>query len=483
MIRKESPQHQKPKLELYDSLTRSVRPLEPRSPGSVGIYSCGPTVYARQHLGNMRPYVFADLLRRAVESAGFEVRHVVNITDVGHLTSDADEGDDKVERAAARLHTPALAIAEHFTAVFQADLTRLGVRSPHVWAKASEHVPQQLAMIEELVGRGFTYPTSDGVYFDTSRAPHYGELSGLRASHAHSRVGEHTSKRHAADFALWKFSPRTGPKRQLEWQSPWGVGFPGWHIECSAMATHYLGSQFDIHTGGVDHVAVHHTNEIAQSEHALGVRPWVKYWMHGAWLTMEGAKIAKSSGLAPNLEDLIAVGIAPAVFRYYLLTAHYRSPLDLSLEALRAADVAFGRLSELAREANEDGANQAPPTTPESEHWRAQFYRALYADLDAPAAIAVLWCVAADSSLPRALRAALVRELGAVLGLVWKERAHAESFDADVLALLDERESARKSRDFSRADALREKLGQRGIVIEDSPRGPVLKRASLTPPR
>ena len=479
MTRIEMNPSQKPRLKLYNSLTRALETFEPSGPGPVGIYSCGPTVYARQHLGNMRPYVFADLLRRTLVSAGYAVRHVINITDVGHLTSDADDGADKVELAAARAHTPAQAITEHFTSLFQADLQRLGVLAPDVWAKASEHVPQQIAMIEELEARGFVYRTRDGLYFDTSRAPHYGELSGLRASAAHSRVGEHAEKRNAADFALWKFSPESGPKRQLEWPSPWGTGFPGWHIECSAMASHYLGAQFAIHTGGIDHVAVHHTNEIAQAEHALGVRPWVQYWMHGAWLTMEGAKIAKSAGLAPNLDDLSAIEIEPATFRYYLMTAHYRSALDLSLEALRAADTALERLSQFVRQNLPRDASSNATLHGNSAHraWREQFYAALYDDLDAPRALAVLWCILADLSLAASERAALLTELGGVLGLVWKPERTARLADPTALRLLDEREQARRARDFSRADALRAELAARGFAVEDGPTGPLLVRA------
>ncbi|MEO6603493.1 MAG: cysteine--tRNA ligase [Polyangiaceae bacterium] len=463
-------------LKLYDSLSRSVQVFAPLGSGPVGIYSCGPTVYARQHLGNMRPYVFADLLRRTLISAGHAVKHVINITDVGHLTSDADEGADKVELAAARAQTSALSITEHFTAIFQADLRRLGVLPPHVWAKASTHIPDQIAMIGALEARGFTYRAADGLYFDVSRAPSYGELSGLRASAQHSRVtGAHSHKRNAADFALWKFSPSEGPKRQLEWDSPWGVGFPGWHIECSAMASRYLGDQFEIHTGGIDHVAVHHTNEIAQAEHALGVRPWVKYWMHGAWLTMEGAKIAKSTGLAPNLDDLAAIDVSPTAFRYYLMTAHYRSPLDLSLEALRAAETGLDRLSQFVAR---HGSESAPVTTESSaasETWRRQFYDALSDDLDAPRAVASLWCVVADASLPPGTRARLLVELGEVLGLGFQTAAVTAS--PEVSSLLERREQARTARDFSQADALRIQLRRLGFRIEDSPQGPLLRRA------
>ncbi|HET7544892.1 MAG TPA: cysteine--tRNA ligase [Polyangiaceae bacterium] len=461
-------------LKLYDSLSRSVRTFAKLGARPVGIYSCGPTVYARQHLGNMRPYVFADLLRRTLVSAGYAVKHVINITDVGHLTSDADEGGDKVELAAARANTSALEITEHYTALFKADLQRLGVAAPDVWAKASAHIPEQIAMIERLEAGGFCYRSADGVYFDTSRAPHYGELSGLRASLEHSRIGvDQAHKRHPSDFALWKFSSDEGPRRQLEWPSPWGRGFPGWHIECSAMASKYLGDQFEIHTGGVDHIAVHHSNEIVQAEHALAVRPWVKYWMHGAWLTMEGVKLAKSAGLAPNLDDLSALGVSATAFRYYLTTAHYRSPLDLSLEALRAAETGHQRMSHFVeRHLQESNAS----TTPADDEWRRQFFAALYDDLDAPRALAVLWCILADSSLPPGARAQLIAELGAVLGLSWKS-ARAVHGDEQALKLLEDRQRARAERDFIKADQLRAELLERGFAIEDGPQGPSLRRA------
>lgn len=470
------------KVELYDSRSRSVRAFAPLGTGPVGVYSCGPTVYARQHLGNLRPYVFVDLLRRTLESAGYAVRHVINITDVGHLTSDADEGADKVELAAARARTSAFAITEHYTELFQADLARMGTLPPEHWAKASAHVPEQIAMIEQLVARGFTYVTNDGVYFDTTRAPHYGELSGLRASASHSRVGAHSAKRNAADFALWKFSAETGPRRQLEWPSPWGVGFPGWHIECSAMASKYLGTQFEIHTGGVDHIAVHHSNEIVQAEHAFGVRPWVQYWMHGAWLTLDGAKIAKSAGNAPDLDDLIAAGVSAAAYRYYLMTAHYRAPLDLSLEGLHAASTAFARLTAfVARHSESSAAAQHTVSAAACEQWRALFYAALYADLDAPRALSVLWSIFADASLSPALRAELIAQLGDVLGLrLANKEAHALELTPELTSLVQAREQARAARDFARADELRRELLAHGLVVEDGPGGPVTRRAPRT---
>ena len=471
-------------VRLYDSLSRSTRVFRPLGTGPVGIYSCGPTVYARQHLGNLRPYVFADLLRRTLESAGYAVRHVINITDVGHLTSDADDGADKVELAAARARTSALAITEHYTQLFQTDLQRVGTQPPEHWAKASAHVPEQIALIEQLAARGFTYITSDGLYFDTARAPHYGELSGLRASARHSRVHVDSGKRNAADFALWKFSPHTGPRRQLEWASPWGVGFPGWHIECSAMASKYLGAQFEIHTGGVDHVAVRHSNEIVQSEHALGVRPWVQYWMHGAWLTLDGAKIAKSAGNAPDLDDLIAAGVSAAAYRYYLMTAHYRAPLDLSLEGLHAASTAFARLAAfVARHREESDAQRDTASGAASDEWRALFFAALYDDLDAPRALSVLWSIFADASLSTALRAKLIAQLADVIGLqLTRADTRMAELAPEIAGLVEERERARAARDFARADELRQELLLHGVVIEDSPGGPVTRRAPRAQP-
>jgi cysteinyl-tRNA synthetase len=331
-------------------------------------------------------------------------------------------------------------------------------------------------MIGKLEARGFVYRGADGLYFDVSRAPHYGELSGLRASAQHSRVAHsHGHKRNAADFALWKFSPSEGPPRQLEWDSPWGVGFPGWHIECSAMASKYLGDQFEIHTGGIDHIAVHHSNEIVQAEHALGVRPWVQFWMHGAWLTMEGAKIAKSAGLAPNLDDLAAIDVSPHAFRYYLMTAHYRSSLDLSLEALRAAETGLDRLSQFVARHRDEAADVSVQVSQASEAWRTQFYDALYDDLDAPRAIASLWCIVADASVPLGVRARLVLELGEVLGLGFQ--THAVTATPELASLLERRERARAARDYSQADALRVELYNRGFVVEDSPDGPLLRRA------
>ena len=470
-------------LRLYNTLTRSIEPFRPRTPGVATVYSCGPTVYSRQHLGNMRPYVLADLLTRVLRLQGLEVRHVINITDVGHLTDDADAGEDKLELAAQRSGSSALEVARVWTELFKHDLGQLNVREPNVWARATEHIADQHEMIATLEANGFTYRTEDGIYFDTARDPGYGALSRLKASAAHARVANDAGKRSPADFALWKFSPKQGPRRQLEWQSPWGVGFPGWHIECSAMATKHLGPQIDIHTGGVDHVAVHHTNEIAQAENALGSRPWVQFWMHGAWLLFDGQKISKSRGHEqhpPNLDDLSPLGVTPGGFRYYLYTAHYRSPLSLSGEALRGAEAARRRLRAIVRagraEADAGGDGRPELRSKRLEMLRAKFHDALLDDLDAPRALAVLWEIA-DQSDPLPARARLIRELGDSIGLALAGPVPVLEDDALVESLVARRNAAREARDFALSDALRAELSAKGVVLEDSPEGSTWRRA------
>ncbi len=264
-------------LRLYNTLTRTKEEFAPLESGAVRVYTCGPTVYSRQHIGNLRTYVFSDLLVRGLRLFGFEVKQVINITDVGHLTDDSDDGEDKMEQAAAASGETAWDVAERWTTIFREDLAKMNIGEPAIWCKATDHIAEQIEMIEKLEGKGFIYTTDDGVYFDTAKDPHYGELARLdiESQQSQDRIEGASQKRNRGDFALWKKSPEDGPRRQMEWDSPWGRGFPGWHIECSAMSTKYLGEQFDIHTGGVDHVPIHHPNEIAQSENALGVRPWV----------------------------------------------------------------------------------------------------------------------------------------------------------------------------------------------------------------
>lgn len=466
-------------LKLYNTLSRSLETFHPREPGVARVYSCGPTVYSRQHLGNMRPYVLADLLTRVLHLEGLQVEHVINITDVGHLTDDADQGEDKLELAAQKSGTSALEVARVWTELFKRDLGLLNVREPNVWARATEHINEQIAMILALEAKGFTYLTSDGVYFDTAKDPGYGALSRLKASAAHARVVSDAGKRSPADFALWKLSPVGGARRQLEWPSPWGVGFPGWHIECSAMATTHLGPEIDIHTGGVDHVAVHHTNEIAQAENATGSRPWVQIWMHGAWLLFDGNKISKSrahQAQPPNLDDLSPLGVTPGGFRYYLYTAHYRSPLSLSGEALRGAEAARRRLRAIVRAGSAEAGTTWGLRSARLEALRQKFHDALRDDLDAPKALAVLWEIAEQPD-PLPLRAQLIRELGDAIGLTLTGPAPIVEDDQLVEALVARRNAARQAHDFALSDALRAELSAKGVVLEDSPAGSTWRRA------
>jgi cysteinyl-tRNA synthetase len=465
-------------LRLYNSLAREKQPFAPLQPGRVRIYSCGPTVYSHQHLGNMRAYVFADLLKRSLRWFGHDVFHVINITDVGHLTDDADAGEDKMERAARQSGESIWDVAERWTRIFKQDLARLRVLPPDVWCRATDHIAEQIEMIRKLEAKGFTYRTRDGIYFDTSKDPTYGELARLQLEQQETqeRVEGAHDKRNRADFALWKLSPEDGPRRQMEWPSPWGAGFPGWHIECSAMSTKYLGEQFDIHTGGVDHIPVHHTNEIAQSENALGVRPWVRFWMHGGWLMFEGDKMSKSRGSVRTLDDLAAEGIEPEAFRLFLLGSHYRQQTSLGDEALRSAQNAWRRLARRVAELREAAPGAPEPAA--AEVFRARFRAALADDLNAPQALAVVWELVRGEAPGPAEKLALLESFDDVLGLGLREAASATpEADARIDALVAEREAARKARDFARADAIREQLRAEGIALEDGPQGPRWRRA------
>ncbi|MEM4245179.1 MAG: cysteine--tRNA ligase, partial [Candidatus Nanoarchaeia archaeon] len=290
-------------LKFYNTLTRKKEVFKPIHDKKVGIYTCGPTVYWYQHIGNLRSYIFSDLLKKVLLFNGYEVKHVMNVTDVGHLTSDADEGEDKIEKAAAKEGKSAKEIADYYWKVFRNDFKKLNIAEPTVWCKATEHIKEQIDLIKRLEKKGYTYRTDDGIYFDTSKFKDYGKLARLKKEglEAGKRI-ELKDKKNITDFALWKFSEKPGV-RQQEWDSPWGVGFPGWHIECSAMSMKHLGEHFDIHTGGIDHIPVHHTNEIAQSEAATG-KKFVNYWMHGAFLTSKGEKISKSKGGLYTIAEL-----------------------------------------------------------------------------------------------------------------------------------------------------------------------------------
>jgi cysteinyl-tRNA synthetase len=467
------------KLLFYNTRTRRKEPFDPIEPGRVGLYTCGPTVYAPQHLGNLRPYVFADLLRRALEEEGFEVTHVINVTDVGHLAGDTDDGEDKMEAAAAKTGKSALEIAEMYTEQWLRDRRAVNVREPDVLCKATEHIPEQIALAQALEHGGFTYRAPDGIYFDVSRFPRYADFAGLdlQAQADHGRINEVAGKRNPADFAIWKFAAE-GANRQQEWDSPWGRGFPGWHLECSAMSTKYLGAHFDIHTGGIDHVRVHHTNEIAQSECATEGHPWVNFWMHNEFIDFQGEKMAKSTGNVALLDDLIEAGIEALAYRYFLLQAHYRQQQTYTLPVVEAAATGYRRLVGLAAEVR--GAEGEGDAAAQSDY-RERFRDAVRDDLNAPKAIAVAWEVArgADELTP-ADRRTLLLEFDRWLGLdLVKADPAAPAFESDprIDALLVDREAARAARDWANADRIRDELIAEGIEIVDTPDGPRWRRA------
>jgi cysteinyl-tRNA synthetase len=462
-------------LVLYNTRTRRKEPFEPLEAGHARVYTCGPTVYAAQHVGNLRAYLFADVLKRALLAEGLRVTHVINITDVGHLTDDADAGEDKMERAAARAGRSAAEIAAQYAEQWRRDCSRLNCLPAEVYARATEHIPEQIELAQRLEAKGYTYRIDDGLYFDTSKFPRYAELArlDLAGQDAGARIGDVAGKRQPQDFALWKFAA-PGVRRQQEWDSPWGRGFPGWHLECSAMSIKYLGIPFDIHTGGVDHIAVHHTNETAQSECAFDVHPWVRFWMHEDFFVFEAEKMSKSKGNVLLLDDLAARGIEPLAYRYFFLLAHYRQQQTWSDDAIESAATGYRRLAAHAAELAEAPGQPDPArTAPHAERFRS----AVRDDLNMPRALAAAWDVARSADVAPADRRALLADFDAVLGLGLRgARRAAAASDPRIDARVAEREAARQARDFARADAIRRELAAEGVEIEDTRDGPRWRR-------
>ncbi len=456
-------------LRLYDTYTRSIREFEPLHPPEVGMYTCGPTVYDYAHIGNLRTYIFEDVLRRVLMFNGYNVKHVMNITDVGHLTSDADTGEDRMEKGSRRTGLSAWEIAAMYTQEFKADLQRLNILEPTIWCRATDHIAEQIETIRCIEARGFTYRTSDGIYFDTSKLPDYGylgrlDIEGLQAG-ARVDLGE---KRNITDFALWKFSP-PGQKRQMEWDSPWGVGFPGWHIECSAMSAKYLGPFFDIHCGGEDHITVHHTNEIAQTQACYGTR-LANFWLHGYFLQIDEARMGKSAGNFLRVQTLLERGYDPLAYRFMCLGAHYRSRLNFAWEVLDGAQTALNRLRAAAQAWGEPGVVD--------EDYLDKFATQINDDLNMPRALAVVWDLV-KSDLPDATRKATLLAFDQVLGLRLAEWKPVEEPIPDaVMALVEQRVIARKEKRWQDADALRAQVAAAGYEIEDTPQGPRVRKRS-----
>jgi cysteinyl-tRNA synthetase len=434
------------------------------APPRVSLYTCGPTVYNYQHVGNYRTYVFEDLLVRTLKLLGYRPNRVLNITDVGHLTSQGDEGEDKMEVGAAREGKSAWDIAQFYAEAFLADCRSLDLLPPDVLCKATDHIPEQIALIATLEKNGFVYKTADGLYFDTAKLPDYGKLmtkehlEGLKSG---ARVEANAEKRRLTDFSLWKFSGQ-GTKRQMEWDSPWGKGFPGWHIECSAMAMRFLGETLDIHCGGIDHVPVHHTNEIAQSEGATG-KPFANIWMHGEFLLMNNAKMAKSAGGFIKLTDLAENGFSPLDYKYLCYTAHYRKQLDFTWESLAAAKTARRRLKDAVK------ALALAEGKPGCAEFSARFKEALSDDLNAPSALAVVWD-ALKSDLPDGAKRAFLNEAESALAL-GVFALECEFVPPDVAALVKQRASAKANRDFEESDRIRKQIEDMGWFVKDGKDG------------
>lgn len=470
-------------LQFYNTLTGKKEEFKPIRTGEVGLYTCGPTVYNFAHIGNLRSYVFADVLRRTMEYNGYKVKQVMNITDVGHLTSDEDDGDDKMIKALKREGKPFTfeamqEIARKYETAFKEDLRALNIELPKDMPRASEHIPEDIEIVQKLLEKGTAYRTSDGIYFDISKFPSYGTRGGFKLGDLKdgARVAVNAEKKNHRDFSLWKFSLRQDSEQasDLGWDfPPYGKGFPGWHIECSAMSRKYLGQPFDIHTGGIDHIPTHHQNEIAQSEAAYGV-PLANVWMHNEFVNMGEAKMAKSGENFITLRSLVEKGFARPEFtyRYYLLGAQYRSPMQFSWDSLKSAEIAYDRLIwTLAT---------LPLSGTLDESYVSRFQEILNDDLDTPKALALLWELVKDKTVDPANKLATVFKYDEALGLNLKnmiaEAKIATTLPASVAMLFKQREDARNSKDFKKSDELRDQIAKEGFEIMDTDSGPIIRK-------
>ncbi|KKU94302.1 MAG: Cysteine-tRNA ligase [Candidatus Jorgensenbacteria bacterium GW2011_GWA1_48_13] len=470
-------------MKLYNSLSRKKESLKPLHKSWVGLYTCGPTVYNYAHIGNLRTYIFEDVLEKTLQWNGYNVKRVMNITDVGHLTGDADTGNDKVEeRARTEKKTPAQ-IAAFYTRAFLDDVEKLNIKRPPILAPATKHIKEMQALIKELFKRGYAYETPQAVYFDVTKFKNYGKLSGqslkAKITAARKEVVEDPLKRNAADFALW-FKLAGHFKNHLQsWSSPWGKGFPGWHIECSAISRELLGQPFDIHTGGVDHIGTHHENEIAQSQAAYN-KPLAKIWMHGEFLVINKKRMGKSEGNLITLADLEKKGYNPIAYRYLVLNTHYRKKVDFFWGSLEAAEEALKKIyrsiTDFALRWQKNKKVEKFKLSKRAEHYRRDFTLALNGDLNTPKALAVLHAVidAKDVSLPEKML--LVTEFDKVLGLDIGKYRVAPKIPPEVRKLVEARELFRRNKQFARADALRKKITSVGYEVEDTPLGPFIRR-------
>jgi len=456
-------------LRLFNTLSRTAEEFKPQNENEVTLYTCGPTVYDFAHIGNLRTYVFEDILKRVLRFNGYNVKHVMNVTDVGHLTGDRDLGEDKVEKTARLESKSAWDIAEFYTKAFKEDLEKLNISEPTIWAKATEHIAEQIALVKELESKGYIYKTTDGLYFDTSKSKDYGKLArlNLEGQEEGARIETNTEKKNPSDFAVWKFSPKEG-QRQMEWDSPWGKGFPGWHLECSAMSMKYLGQTIDIHAGGIDHIPVHHTNEIAQSE-AVTRKKFVNYWVHGDFLLINESRMSKSEGNYFTLSTLEERGYDPLVYRFYCLSAHYRSKLNFSFDSLDNARLSWRKLREKFLDLGEQNGKV-------DSKFLEKFSTCINDDLSMPQAMATVWDVFKSNLSDFDKRSTLLK-FDEVLGFGLNNLSAQTVVPNEVKVLVQAREKARLGKKWAEADEIRKQVAALGWIIEDETFGPHLKKA------
>ena len=465
-------------MKLYNTMDRKVEEFVPIEEGKVGMYCCGPTVYNYAHIGNLRTYIFEDILHRTLEEAGYRVKHVMNITDVGHLTGDGDDGEDKLGKRSRETGKSVWDIAAFYTDAFFADEKALNIKRPNVVCKATDHIQEMIALIKRLEEKGHTYTAGGNVYFSIDTIDDYGKLAGQKQEDKLSgaRIAVDGNKRNPQDFVLWFTNSKFGEQAMM-WDSPWGRGYPGWHIECSAMSMKYLGETFDIHCGGIDAIPVHHTNEIAQSEAATGHK-WVNYWCHGEFLLNDKGKMSKSSGEFLTLPVLVGHGYNALDYRYFCLGGHYRTQLKFSYEALDHAKSARERLNSMVAELK---AKAKPESTisEKAESYKDAFFAALFNDLRCPEALAVMWKMLKDNSITEGEKLSLLYSMDKVLGLdLDKVEAKKEEKvgGEEEWKLVEERKQAKAEKNYQRADEIRKELEERGYIVKDTPQGTILQK-------
>ncbi len=459
-------------LKLYNTLTRKKEEFVPIKKGTVKMYSCGPTVYNYAHIGNMRAYIFMDTLRKVLKYNGYKVKHVMNITDVGHLVSDADEGEDKMAKTARIENRSVYEIAKEYTDAFMKDIKALNIDTPEHIAKATEHIREMEIYVNDIVKNGYAYETSKGVYFDTSKLPNYGKMlsnNNIDDLKAGARVEVDTEKRNPQDFALWIKAPK---EHIMKWNSKWGLCYPGWHIECSAMSRKYLGDKFDIHTGGVDHIPIHHENEIAQSIGATG-HNLANYWMHVEFLLIDGGKMSKSLGNVYTLNDLKAKGIDALSYRYFTYSSHYRNKLNFTWDAIKSAKNSLNKLRDMI--ALHKGVNKKIDKNIISKY-EEQFLDAINDDMNMPVAISIVWEIAKEKEKSNDFYE-LIKKFDSVLSLDLDKNDKGDiNIPEDIKLILNERKDARKNKNFAKSDELRDKLKELGYIVKDTKDGQIIEK-------